>query len=117
MLLCITLNRTSIDKLSFEKDKNKSVRSHKAEILKNILQFCKVGCMMTPSEKDSGMANQHYLRSCGYISLFTLGDQPNNTRQKDNLVKIIEVGYTLKHWGFVTKWYLSKVSMTTFHAK
>jgi hypothetical protein len=85
------LKKTSIDKLSFEKDKNKSVRSHKREIIENILQFCKVGCMMTPSGRDSGMAIQYYLRSCGYISLFTLGDQPNSTRQKDNLVKIMEV--------------------------
>ena len=59
--------------------------------------------MMTPSIRDDDMAYQHYLKSCEYISLFTLGDQPNSTRQKDNLVKIIVVGKTLNDWGFVTK--------------
>ncbi len=93
----------SIIKLSIEKDKNKLIRSHRGEIIKNNLQFCKVGYMITPSVRDSDMANQHYLRSCGYISLFTVENQLNNTRQKDNLVKTIDVGYTLKHWGFVTK--------------
>ena len=100
----------SIIKLSFEKDKNKSVRSHKGEIIKNNLQFCKLGCMITPSVRDSDMANQNYLKACGYISLSIVENQPRSTRQKDNLVKIIEVGYTLKHWAFVTKWHLSKVS-------
>jgi hypothetical protein len=95
MLLCITLNRTSIDKLSFEKDNNKSARSHKGEVIKNILQFCKVGCMMTHSDRHSGMANQYYLRSCGYISLFIVDNQPNSTRQKDSLVKIIDVENTV----------------------
>lgn len=90
-------------RLSFKEDQNISVRSHKGEIVKNILQFSKVGCMMTPSARDTDMTNQNYLRSCEYISLFILDNQPNSTRQKDNLVKIIEVGYTLKHLGFVTK--------------
>jgi hypothetical protein len=97
------LKNNSIIKLSFEKDKNKSVRSHKGEIIKNNLQFCKVGYMITPSVKDSDMANQHYLRSGGSISLFIIENQPNSTTQKDNLVRIIEVGYTLKYRGFVRK--------------
>ena len=99
----ITLINNSIIKLSFKEDKKKSVRSHKGEIIKNNLQFCKLGYMITPSVRDSDMANQHYLRSCGYISLFIVENQPNCTRQKDNLVKIKVVGNTLEHWGFVTK--------------
>jgi hypothetical protein len=79
------------------------MRSHKGEIIKNILQFCKVGYMVTPSFRDNEMANQRYLKSCEYVSLFILDNQPNCTRQKNNLVKIIEVGNTLKHFSFDTK--------------
>jgi hypothetical protein len=80
------LKNNSIIKLSFEKDKNKSVHSHKREILKNNLQFCKVRYMITPSVKDSDMTNRHFARSCEYISLFIVENQLNSTGQKDNLV-------------------------------
>ena len=97
------MKKTSIDKLSFEKDKNKSVRSHKREIIKNNLQFYKIGYMITSSVIDTNKANLNYLGSCKYISLFNVENQTNSTRQRDNLGKIIEAGYSLKHWGFVTK--------------
>lgn len=89
--LCIKLNRTSIVKLSFKEDKNNSGRSHKVEIIKNIMLFCKDDYTITPSVRESDMTNQLYLKSSRCISFFVADNQTNSTRQKDNLVKIMEV--------------------------
>lgn len=49
------------------------------------------------------LTNQSYLRLRECIPLFILYDHLNETTQKDDDIKILEVGATMKHWNFVTK--------------